>query len=63
MTIAGNPSTTTATTTAPAGSDVLHSENHSRLTTEDIAKAVARHKREHPNPVGTARPQKTTPRQ
>jgi hypothetical protein len=24
-------------------SDVLHSENHSRLTAEEIAKAVARH--------------------
>jgi hypothetical protein len=56
-------------TTAPATNDVLHSQNHSHLTTADIAKAVARHKREHPNqvvasPVPPARgiPQKTTPR-
>lgn len=29
-------------------SDVLHFEDHSRLTPEEIAKAVARHRREHP---------------
>jgi hypothetical protein len=28
-------------------SDVLHSENHSRLTPEEIAKAVAHHNRHH----------------
>ncbi|HEY1501066.1 MAG TPA: hypothetical protein VGF88_15930 [Acidobacteriaceae bacterium] len=56
-------------TMAPATNDVLHPQNHSRLTTADIAKAVARHKREHPNqvsapPVPPAKPlpQKTTPR-
>jgi hypothetical protein len=56
-------------TSAPTTNDVLHSQNHSRLTTADIAKAVARHKREHPHqvvvpPVPSARPipQKTTPR-
>jgi hypothetical protein len=27
--------------------EVLHSENHSKLTDEEIAKAVARHNREH----------------
>jgi hypothetical protein len=27
--------------------DVLHSENHSKLSAEEIAKAVARHNREH----------------
>ena len=27
--------------------EVLHSENHSKLSAEDIAKAVARHNREH----------------
>jgi hypothetical protein len=46
-------------------SDVLHSENHSRLTVEDIAKAVARHHREHKNHgagAAAATPQKTTPR-
>jgi hypothetical protein len=53
---------------APSPNEILHSE-HSRLTTADIAKAVARHKREHPNQVAAApvppvrpRPQKTTPR-
>jgi hypothetical protein len=52
---------------APSPNEILHSE-HSRLTTADIAKAVARHKREHPKqavtPVLPARPvpQKTTPR-
>jgi hypothetical protein len=28
-------------------SEVLHSENHSRLSAEDIAKAVARHNKNH----------------
>jgi len=28
-------------------SDVLHSEHHSTLTPEEIAKAVQRHNREH----------------
>lgn len=53
---------TTSCTCVPG--DVLQSDHHSRLTTEDIAKAVARHNREHPNkPLGrAARPQKTTPR-
>jgi hypothetical protein len=27
--------------------DVLHFENHSKLSAEDIAKAVQRHNREH----------------
>jgi hypothetical protein len=27
--------------------EVLHSESHSHLTAQEIAKAVARHKREH----------------
>lgn len=27
--------------------EVLHSENHSKLSAEEIAKAVARHNREH----------------
>ncbi|HEX4309184.1 MAG TPA: hypothetical protein VHZ25_04100 [Acidobacteriaceae bacterium] len=56
-------------TIAPTTNDVLHSQNHARLTTADIAKAVARHKREHPNqviaphvPLAKPIPQKTTPR-
>ncbi|MDR3763874.1 MAG: hypothetical protein P4M01_07240 [Acidobacteriota bacterium] len=32
---------------ASAGSDVLHSEHHSALSAEEIAKAVQRHNREH----------------
>lgn len=30
--------------------EVLHSETHSHLTSQEIAKAVARHKREHREP-------------
>lgn len=29
-------------------SDVLHNENHSTLSAEEIAKAVARHAKHHP---------------
>jgi hypothetical protein len=29
-------------------SDVLHSDHHSKLSAEEIAKAVARHNRHHP---------------
>lgn len=39
---------TSATTNLPTN-DVLHSEEHSHLSAEEIAKAVARHKREHPD--------------
>jgi hypothetical protein len=28
-------------------SEVLHSENHSKLTSEEVAKAVARHNKNH----------------
>ena len=28
-------------------SDVLHNENHSKLTSEEIAKAIAHHKKHH----------------
>ena len=28
--------------------DVLHSENHSKLSAEEIAKAVERHNKKHP---------------
>ena len=34
--------------------EVLHNEQHSRLTTEEIAKAVARHNREHSAAPATA---------
>jgi hypothetical protein len=53
-------------TTTPSTSDVLHFEDHSRLSAEEIAKAVARHQREHPNIQmmnAAAKSQKTTPRQ
>ncbi|MDR3740517.1 MAG: hypothetical protein P4L40_15995 [Terracidiphilus sp.] len=37
-------------------SDVLHNENHSKLTSEEIAKALAHHKKHHhddqPAPAG-----------
>jgi hypothetical protein len=35
-----------ATNTSPL-TDVLHSENHSQLSAEQIAKAVARHNKNH----------------
>jgi hypothetical protein len=35
-----------ATNTNPVG-DVLHSDNHSQLSAEEIAKAVARHNKHH----------------
>jgi hypothetical protein len=35
-----------ATNPNPA-TDVLHNDNHSKLTAEQIAKAVARHNRDH----------------
>ena len=35
-----------ATDSGPA-SEVLHSEQHSKLSAEEIAKAVARHKKNH----------------
>jgi hypothetical protein len=37
----------------PFANDVLHIESHSRLSAEEIAKAVAHHKRHH----GADRPQ------
>ena len=46
----------------PIKSDVLHSETHSRLTAEEVARAVARHNREHPKAAASKRPRKTTPR-
>jgi hypothetical protein len=48
----------------PVSNDVLQSDHHSRFTTQDIAKAVARHHREHPTKgeAGAAKPRKTSPR-
>jgi len=31
----------------PTPSEVLHSENHSKLSSEEVAKAVARHNKNH----------------
>lgn len=41
----------------PIKSDVLHSEQHSHLSAEEIAKAVARHNREHGGKSGNRPPQ------
>lgn len=60
MTTSATPSTTNHAT--PVNSDVLQSDHHSHFTTQDIAKAVARHQREHPTQPRANRPQKTTPR-
>ena len=38
----------TPTTNNPSKSDVLQSHEHLQLTPEQIAKAQARHQREHP---------------
>jgi hypothetical protein len=35
------------TKSVPISDDVLHSEHHSKLTDEEIAKAVARHNKKH----------------
>ena len=61
MTTPAPSSTTPTPTPTPVPGDVLHNENHSRLTTQDIAKAVARYHREHPNQTPGVKPQKTTP--
>ena len=61
MTNTASPSTLA---TPPVNGDVLQSDHRSRLTTQDIAKAVARHQREHPTKAaaGAAKAQKTSPR-
>lgn len=41
----------------PIKNDVLHSDQHSHLSTEEIAKAVARHNREHRDKSGNPPPQ------
>lgn len=33
---------------SPIANDVLHNPDHSKLTPEEIAKAVAHHKKHHP---------------
>jgi hypothetical protein len=51
---------TTPMTANPYKSDVIQSSSHAHLTPEQIARAVARHQREHPNK--TRQPMKTAPR-
>ena len=36
-----------ATNSSPL-TDVLHSENHSKLSSEEVAKALTRHNKNHP---------------
>ena len=53
------------TPTNAFSSDVLHGDGRSKLSQEEIAKAVARHQREHPGSRtknAPAKPQKATPR-
>jgi hypothetical protein len=59
-----NTASASTTPTPLVGSDVLQSDHRSRLTTQDIAKAVARHHREHPTKAeaATAKAQKTGPK-
>jgi hypothetical protein len=55
------PVTSATPATPPVVSDVLQSDHHAHFTNEQIAKAVARHQREHPNQTPRApKPQKTT---
>jgi hypothetical protein len=53
----------TPATANPVKSDVLQSDHHSHFSSEEIAKAIARHNREHPKQVVSRTPklQKTTP--
>jgi hypothetical protein len=48
-----------ATNTDPV-TEVLHNDNHSKLSAEQIAKAVTRHNRDHSKPTdsGSAKPKK-----
>jgi hypothetical protein len=57
------PGTPAQPTTSPVVPDVLQSDHHAHFTTQEIAKAVARHQREHPAQTPrNLKPQKTTPR-
>lgn len=39
--------------------DVLQAHEHAKLTSEEVAKAIARHKREHPGKPEPAQKKKT----
>jgi len=41
--------------------DVLHSENHHKLTPEEVAKAVAHHNRHHKGDQNQSAPKKVEP--
>jgi hypothetical protein len=45
-------------TPTPQPTDVLHGEPHPPLSAEAVAKALARHKREHPEKAAPAKPKK-----
>jgi hypothetical protein len=57
-----NPIHSSLPATPSIPGDVLQSDHHTRFTVQEIAKAVARHKREHPNEFVAHKPQKTTPK-
>ena len=52
-----NPTQLTSTA-APVKTDVLQAGPHAMLTSEEIAKAIARHKREHPQKAVPAKQKK-----
>jgi|KBSMisStaDraftv2_1062788.scaffolds.fasta_scaffold1931438_2 hypothetical protein len=46
-----------ATNSGPITDDVLHSDKHSTMSAEEIAKAIARHNKHHPaDKVADAQP-------
>jgi hypothetical protein len=45
-------------TTTPQ-TEVLHNENHAKLSSEEIAKALARHNKHHPTEKIESQPAKT----
>jgi hypothetical protein len=57
-----NPGHATVPATPSIPPEVLQSDHHTRFTIAEIAKAVDRHKREHPTEVISGKPQKTMPR-
>jgi hypothetical protein len=49
-------------TTNDVQDDVLHNESHSKLSDEEIAKAVARHNKHHPDAKAQKQPPPKTKR-
>jgi len=68
MTVPAKTTPAATPTPAPAPDAIVHSDPPRHLSVDEIAKAVARHKREHPQatprpmPSNRPVPQKTTPR-